>query len=163
MRIPSRTLAVICCLFSVICCAPFAAAQVPPDRDLLLAGSETGQVRPADANGFPGPRRLLELEKDLTLTPGQKKSLLTLAEETQKRAAELGKRIVRVEEEQYDAFRTGLVSEQSVREDAEQIGRLRGKLRGIHLVAHLKAKKLLTADQRALYRKLKNTEPEGKH
>jgi len=150
---------VLCvCTLAFIVCVPFARSQVPSDRDVLLGGAESGQQRPAEINGFPGPGRLLELEKELHLTDAQKKSLRAISGETRTRAIELGKRIIGIEEELNDAFRTGLVSEQSIRDDAEQIGRLRGKLRAVHLASHLKARKILTPEQISACRNLKSKE-----
>jgi Spy/CpxP family protein refolding chaperone len=105
---------------------------------------------------------VLELEKDLKLTEAQVKSLRAASEEMRLRAIELGKRIVGVEGELNDAFRTGLVSEQSVRDDAEQIGRLRGKLRAVHLAARLKTRRILTPEQLNTLRNLKPKEPAAK-
>lgn len=141
---------------------PVAVAQVPADRDLLLGGGESGQERPAEVNGFPGPARVLELDKQLRLTDEQKKSLRAIADDMRKRAVELGKRIVGIEEELNEAFRTGMVNEQSIRDDAEQIGRLRGKLRTVRLTAHFRARKVLTAEQLSAYRNLKSQKQEQK-
>ncbi len=132
-----------------------AFGQVPSDHDMLLAGAETGEIRPAEANWYPSPTRALELEKELRLTEAQKKTLKEAADEARPRAIELGKRIVGVEGELNDAFRSGMVSEQSIKDDADQIGRLRGKLRAVFLTARLKARRILTPEQLNIYKNLK--------
>jgi Spy/CpxP family protein refolding chaperone len=142
-------------LVAAVSSTHMALGQVPSDHDALLAGTESGELRQAEANGYPSPRRVLELEKELRLTDAQKKALKEVADEARPRAVELGKRIVGVEGEMNDAFRTGMVSEQSIKDDADQIGRLRGKLRAVFLTARLKARKALTPEQLSLYKNLK--------
>ena len=163
MKARSLFLVSSACILAAACWTTFALSQVPTDRDALLSGAESGQVRPAESNGFAGPERLLELEKDLHLTDAQKKSLRSLAADVHARAVELGKRIAGIEVELNDAFRTGLVSEESVRDDADQIGRLRGKLRGVHLAARLKARRILTPEQISAFRNLKSPPEGAKH
>jgi len=60
-------------------------------------------------------------------------------------------------------FKNGIASEKALREQSEQIGRLRGKLRAIHLAAHLKTKKILTQAQVENYKKLRKQEAEHEH
>ena len=142
---------------------PFALiAQVPTDRDALLSGEGAGQGMFAESHGYPGPKHVLDLEKELQLTDAQKKSVQKIFDDMHTRAKDVGARIVEIEEELNDAFKTGLVSEKSVMDDNEQIGKLRGKLRTIHLTAHLKTKKILTADQLEKYKKLRIAQPDQK-
>ena len=82
---------------------------------------------------------------------------------TSTRAKELGKQIVGIEKELNDAFAQGLVNQKSVGNDCEEIGRLRGRLRAVHLTAHMKAKSVLNESQLALYRKLRSAGEEAKH
>jgi Spy/CpxP family protein refolding chaperone len=162
MNIRSVFLILSACILSFAFRVPVSLAQVPSDRETLLSGGESAPERPAELGGYPGPGRVLELEKELQLTDAQKKTLRSVADEMRLRAIELGKRIVGVEEELNDAFRTGLVSEQSVRDDAEQIGRLRGKLRAVHLTARLKTRRILTPEQLTTLRNIKSKEPATK-
>ena len=140
------------------CIVHFALSQVPQDREGLLNAEGMGQAAYAERNGYPGPKHALELAKELQLSDTQKKSLRSLVEEMTTRGKELGERIIQIEEEMNKAFENGVVTEKSVRADADQIGRLRGKLRALHLNAHLKAKKILTEKQIEMYRKLRKTE-----
>lgn len=140
-----------------------AVAQVPPDKDVLLKGEGAGQGLAAETNGYPGPKHVLDLAAPLSLTPDQKRQLTAMYKDMSARAKELGVRIVRVEEELTTAFRQGLVSDRSVRDDTEQIGRLRGRLRAVHLTAHLKTKDLLTKRQLDLYKSLRAQDHGTKH
>lgn len=131
-----------------------ASAQIPVDRDGLLNAEGMGQARFAEQNGYPGPKHVLELGDKLQLSDDQKKTVTAAFNDMAARAKDIGKQIVRIEGELNDAFARGFVNEKSVREDAEEIGRLRGKLRSVHLNAHLRMKALLTAKQIEMYKSL---------
>jgi Spy/CpxP family protein refolding chaperone len=133
----------------------YAFSQVPPDKAALLNGDGMGQGEYAEQTGYPGPKHILDLSDKLKLTDSQKQSVQKLYDEMNTRAKELGKQIVRVEQELRDAIAGGLVSEKSIQTDCDDIGRLRGKLRAVHLAAHLKTKSVLTDAQLALYKNLR--------
>jgi hypothetical protein len=128
--------------------------QVPADRNALLNGDEGTQTSVADNVGYPSPKRVLDLSSTLNLTEGQRNALRDIYSETYTRAKELGKRIIKIEEELDEAFKAGFVTTQSVSDDAEQIGKLRGKLRGVLLSSRIATKKLLNANQLDMYKKL---------
>ncbi len=153
----------ILCIISLCCliCSLSVLAQIPADRDVLLNAEGAGQAKYAETNGYPGPKHVLDLADTLKLNQIQKKKVKEIFNEMEARAKELGQRIVRIEEEMNTAFRQGLVNEKSVRDDAEQIGRLRGRLRAVHLTAHLKTKEMLSKDQRDLYKILRNVGTSG--
>ena len=140
----------------------FAFTQIPVDKDGLLNAEGMGQAKYAEMNGYPGPKHVLDLAYKLKLTDDQKKSVRAFYDEMSTRAKEIGKQIVRIEQELNDAFVQGLLSEKSVRSDCEEIGRLRGKLRSLHLIAHMKTKNVLNENQIALYRKLRGAGAEQK-
>jgi len=147
-------------LLSAVCSAQ---QEVPPDRAGLLKGEGMGQAAYAEGNGFPGPKHVLDLAKELELTPAQLKGVKAIHAEMESRAKELGARILRIEGELHAGFKENMLSERSVRDDAEQIGRLRGRLRATHLVAHLKTKALLTQTQIDLYKKLRARSEKATH
>ncbi len=130
-------------------------AQVPPDKAALLSGEGAGQVSTAELNGYPDPRRVLEYAKELKLTSAQSAAVAEINKGLVVRAKELGKRIVSVEEELNEEFKSGLVSEKSIQETTDQIAKLRGRLRAEQLIAHLKTKALLTGDQIRTYAALR--------
>jgi len=122
-------------------------AQVPADREALLNGEGNGMAAYAEMNGYPGPKHVLDLADKLGLTSRQKHDVREIYEEMNTRARALGKMIVKVEEELNYAFTSGMLAQESVEDDAESIGKMRGTLRGVHLAAHIKTKGLLTAKQ----------------
>ena len=159
MKRISIILAFSFCIFSaIIPSGNFAFSQVPPDRGPLLNGDEGTQAKIAEVYGYPSPQKVLELARSVNLSDEQKRTIVQISEETLTRAKELGKQIIKIEEELNDALQTGLVNEKSVADDAQQIGRLRGRLRGVFLNAHLKTKKVLTANQLEIYKKLNTAE-----
>jgi hypothetical protein len=131
-----------------------AFSQIPADRNALLNGEEGNQTAVADNVGYPSPKRVLDLSSTLNLTESQRNALRDIYSETYTRAKELGKRIIKIEEELDEAFKAGFVTAQSISDDAEQIGKLRGKLRGVFLSARISTKKLLNANQLDMYKKL---------
>jgi hypothetical protein len=143
------------CIFS-FCLLNFALSQVPPDKDGLLNAEGMGQAKYAEMNGYPGPKHVLDLAVQLKLGEEQKASVQSFYNEMSLRAKEVAKQIIQIEQELNSAFAQGLVVEKSVRNDCEEIGRLRGKLRSIHLVAHMKTKEVLSATQIAMYKKLRS-------
>lgn len=153
------TRAIIC----ILLISGFAFSQVPEDRENLLKGEGMGFGKFAEMNGYPGPKHVLEFSDTLQLTDAQQKSVKNIFDEMKTRAKELGERIVEAEEELNTAFVEGLIAEKTVRENSEQIGRLRGRLRAVHLNAHLKTKNILTAKQIVLYKKLRAGQKEHKH
>ena len=127
-------------------CAPLRA-QIPGDREALLNGDGNGMASYAELNGYPGPKHVLDLAVKLALTAMQRHDIREIYNDMLTRAHVLGKMIVKVEQELHYAFNSGMLSQESVEEDAESIGRMRGTLRGIHLAAHIKTRELLTKKQ----------------
>jgi len=148
----------LCVFIIVILLGNIAFSQVPTDRNTLLNGEEGTQAKVAELHVYPSPKKVLDLAGALNLTDDQKRIIKQITEETITRAKELGKQIIKIEEELNDALQTGFVNEKSVADDAQQIGRLRGRLRGVFLNAHLKTKKVLTANQLEIYKKLSTAE-----
>jgi Spy/CpxP family protein refolding chaperone len=153
MTIPriSGTAAPVAVLALALLAAATAPAQIPADRDGLLAGEGMGMAKYAESNGFPGPKHVLDLADKLQLTAKQKVEVQEIYDEMLSRARTLGKMIVKVEEELNYQFSSGMLKQESVEEDAESIGKMRGSLRGVHLAAHVRTKAVLTPKQVELY------------
>lgn len=137
-----------------------AMAQVPPDRDGLLNGEGMGMASYAESNGWPGPKHVLDLAAKLELTAKQKAEVKEIYDDMLSRARTLGKMIVKVEGELNYQFNSGMLKQESVEEDAESIGKMRGTLRGIHLGAHVRTKAVLTPKQIELYVALRKEQKE---
>ncbi len=154
-RIVSAALTIL--LMIAAAAAPLPG-QIPPDRDALLNGDSDGMTAYAESNGYPGPKAVLDLAAKLGLTAKQKYDVGEILKDLRTRARVVGKLIVKVEEELHTAFNSGMIAQESVEDDAESIGKLRGTLRGIHLAAYLKTKEILTAKQFEAYTAFRKAE-----
>lgn len=158
---PTRTgIAPAALLFLTLALTAAAPAQIPADRDGLLNGEGMGMAAYAESNGYPGPKHVLDLAAKLELTAKQKHDVREVYDAMLERARAVGKMIVKVEEELHYQFNSGMLRQETVEEDAESIGRMRGTLRGVHLAAHVKTKELLTPKQVELYVALRKAERE---
>lgn len=126
-------------------------ALSPEEIAALEAGQGFSQALSAELNGFPGPRHVIDLAGDLDLTPEQRAAVEALFGEMQAEAIAAGKAVLDGEAELEAAFRSGGLPEAELAAMTEEIGRLRGVLRGIHLKYHLRTRALLSPHQAALY------------
>lgn len=126
-------------------------ALSPEEIAALEAGQGFSQALSAELNGFPGPRHVIDLAAELDLAPEQRAAVETLFTEMRAEAIAAGRAVLAGEAELEAAFRGGALSEDDLAAIAEEIGRQRGVLRGIHLKYHLRTKALLSPHQVALY------------
>ena len=131
---------------------------LPPDREDLLKGTGVGLTAIADMNNYPGPRHVLDLKSELSLTRDQVKKTEALEKVVSSSAVAKGGEIVQAEEELNQLFEAGTVSEKVMRSKLEQIGKLRADLRFIHLQAHLRMRQILTPEQIKQFTELKTGE-----
>lgn len=117
----------------------------------LLNGEGMGLARPAELNGYPGPRHVLELKAELALTAAQEKRVDAIRQQMLERAIALGKQIVHAETELDSAFAGGTLSERELENRVQAIAKLQGDLRLAHLRAHLQTKPVLSSDQVKTY------------
>lgn len=130
----------------------------------LLAGRGLGMALPAELNGYPGPKHVLDLAEPLSLSEAQRQETRRLFDEMQQSAAALGRAVVEREAALDRLFAGAAADEASLRAETAEIARLRGELRFLHLRYHLAMRDLLTQDQIALYRQHRGyngAEPKG--
>lgn len=123
--------------------------------DGLLAGEGLGMARPAELNAHPGPRHVLDLADSLALTPEQLEGTRRAFDAMQARARELGRRVLEAEEALDALFVAGGVEGEALEEAVMEAARVRGRLRLVHLRAHLEVKELLRRDQVHEYQRLR--------
>lgn len=129
----------------------------------LEAGLGFSQALSAELNGFPGPRHVIDLAGGLDLSPTQRAAAEALFRAMQAEAIAAGEAVLAAEAGLEAAFRGGQLSEGELAAMAEEIGRLRGVLRGIHLKYHLRTKALLSPHQVALYNAARGYGGHGGH
>ena len=146
----------LCALFFVGFWRLSAQTQVPSDRDGLEKGEGMGMATPAETNGFPGPKHVLELKDRLGLTPDQIAKTEAAFAAVKATAGKKGKEIIKAEETLAEMFKRHTVEEEQMRATILEIARLRGELRFIHLQAHLQMVIILTPEQVKQYTTLRN-------
>jgi Spy/CpxP family protein refolding chaperone len=124
-----------------------AQSSIPQDSASLAAGEGMGVAVEAEMNGFPGPKHVLDLKDKLGLTKDQIRKAENLVKLVGISASAKGNEIIEAEQELHGLFVSGKINEKLLRMKLENIGKLRGELRFIHMQAHLKMKQILNPDQ----------------
>jgi hypothetical protein len=119
--------------------------------DDLLEGRGMGLSLPAELNGVPGPRHVLELRDRLALTWKQVSDIERLAGEMKQEAQRLGQSIVSAERDLDRTFKEQSADEASIRLATAKLASLNGDLRALHLGAHIKTRRFLTDAQISAY------------
>jgi hypothetical protein len=117
----------------------------------LLAGRGMGLAKPAELNHYPGPAHVLELKDALGLAPDQVRAVEDSFRRMSDAARPLGAELVAHERALDQAFASGGVTPDALRAETAAIGALQGRLRAIHLAAHLETRAVLTPEQVARY------------
>lgn len=130
------------------------------DVEGLLAGAGTpfgGMAKPAELNGYPGPRHVLDAVEagELELTGEQQRQIEALYEEMRSEAIALGEQIIDIEAALDDAFSNGTITEQELNDKVFESADLYGQLRIVHLSYHLKMVEILTPQQVAQYNEIR--------
>jgi hypothetical protein len=142
--------------------SPYAGRQARDIKALsaeqiedLMNGRGMAMALPAELNGYPGPRHVLELAEELELTPDQLAQTERMFEDMRRKAIDLGGQIVAREAMLDELFASGTVSQATLRDAALALGRLSGELRAHHLGYHLAMRDLLEPHQIQSYRRLR--------
>ena len=121
----------------------------------LLAGKGMGFAKPAEANGYPGPLHIMELDAKLELTSEQRRAVQAIFVKMQTKAAGLGHAYVEAETKLEAAFRGGTATAEMIKPLVAETERLRAEIRLVHLDAHLEATPILTPRQLIVYQELR--------
>lgn len=121
----------------------------------LLAGSGLGYAMAAELNAYPGPKHVLELAEQLTLTDEQRKATEALFLQMQQVAMTIGKEVVNLETELDALFASGNIDAAGIGRLTALIGAKEAELRAVHLATHLEMKPILTMHQQHLYQQLR--------
>lgn len=142
--------------------SPYVAQVTSPVRGLsaqevadLRAGRGMGYARMAELNSYPGPRHLLDLQKELQLSTEQITAINAIFVEMEQHAQSLGQQIITGEEQLGVAFATNTLDEATLQGQVMQLADRYGQLRMTHLQAHLAVTPLLTTVQINAYNELR--------
>jgi Spy/CpxP family protein refolding chaperone len=129
---------------------------VSPEREKgLLEGSGIGLAKVAELNGQAGPRHVLDLGGQLSLTDAQRVAAQASFDRMHAEAIALGQQILAAEEELNRRFVHRHIDETTLADLTRRIAELEGRLRFVHLRAHLETDALLTDAQRQRYVELR--------
>ena len=149
---------------------PYAAQPGAKDTGLLreeveglTKGTGMALALPAEMNGYPGPRHILDAAAagHLPLTADQREAVQHLADRMSAEARAKGQEILQAEANLALRFRHAHIEEATLRDLVDRIGRLRAELRFIHLRTHLETKALLTTEQLGRYNTLRGYDAGG--
>jgi len=125
------------------------------DIDDLRHGRGMGLAKPAELNGYPGPAHVLDLASELKLSPEQIRGMQDIKDRMSAAAKPLGTEMIRRERELEHQFESGTITQDQLALETEAIGNLQGRLRAVHLAAHIEAKRVLTLEQVTHYSELR--------
>lgn len=142
--------------------SPYAAdtfwtikALSPDDVAGLLEGRGMGFARAAELNGYPGPLHVLELSEELNLSDMQRGAVEQIRGAMQAEAQALGAQVVAMEEHLDALFADARASPDEVDRMTMHAAEAKGRLRAVHLRAHIVTRSALTTEQVALYDRLR--------
>ena len=117
------------------------------DIEGYRAGAGLGFALPAELNGYPGPRHILDFSDELKLNSDQLEEIQGLYDEMLPQAIDLGEQILQAEAELELAFREETITPEYLETQLDFIEGLRSGLRYVHLSTHLSTITILTTHQ----------------
>ena len=123
--------------------------------DDLLNARGMALAKAAELNGYPGPLHGIELADKLGLNADQLHAVKDLKLREEAEAKPLGAEIVAIERELDQAFARYTIDREKLKTLTGKLGELQGRLRAIHLAAHLDTMALFNARQIGRYNELR--------
>jgi Spy/CpxP family protein refolding chaperone len=156
-------------LFICIVVGPVLAADMPyagqeartikalSDDDIaaLRKGEGMGMAKAAELNGYPGPVHVLVLAAQLGLTETQQRDVRAIFERMSAAAKPLGGELIAQEQALDQLFARDEITPDRLAAATAAIAGLQGRLRAVHLSAHLETRALLNPEQIARYQQLR--------
>jgi hypothetical protein len=125
------------------------------DIEELKRGGGWGFAKSAELNGMPGPKHVLDMEKELALSPSQAEEIRYVADDMRKDATREGGVFLGLELELEGRFKEGNIDADELEHRLDLIEQSRARLRFIHLSAHLTVTKMLSPKQVEAYNRLR--------
>jgi len=162
MRFAIGVLGVAACAGAAYGQSPYAGEEQREIKALseseieqLRSGAGMGLAKPAELNGYPGPKHVLELAAELELTPEQRQRVEGIFATMHADAVARGEELIEQERQLEAAFSSGAVDPGTLGDHLDAIGSVRARLRLAHLAAHLETKAALTPEQVHRYSQLR--------
>ncbi len=126
------------------------------DDDVRSLQNGTGEAfggiaKPAELNGYPGPRHVLDMVSELKLTDGQRMEIERIYQNMSSNAKSIGTAIIAVEQDVDGAFANKTITQKNLKLILDKSADLYAQLRFVHLSAHLDTIKILTMEQVQMY------------
>jgi len=134
------------------------------DEDIaaLRKGEGMGMAKAAELNGYPGPMHVLTLAKQIELTDSQQRQVTAIFERMNAAAKSLGAELITHEQTLDELFAKGEITPDRLTAEMAVVAELQGRLRSVHLGAHLETRALLNPDQIARYEQFRGYgQPQG--
>lgn len=131
------------------------AALSAEDIAELEAGGGWGLALPAELNGYPGPKHVLELAQALELSDAQRLQMEEIFDEMRAEAIAAGAAYIAAERALDRAFDQGEASAAELRALTGAAGAARADLQFVHLSRHLQTVEILDDGQIAQYAALR--------
>lgn len=125
------------------------------DQEALRTGAGWGLAKAAELNGLPGPLHVLQMGAEIDLRPEQEQSVQAIYDAMKTEAVNIGLKLIERESELDAAFAGGQIDESTLRRLVMEIADLRGRLRYVHLAAHLETPRVLSEEQIDCYYELR--------
>ena len=165
MRRRTLLLASAACLLTAAVLAadmPYAGQQARAikalsDEDIaaLRKGEGMGMAKAAELNGYPGPAHVLQLAVQLGITDAQRRDVQAIFDRMSAAAKPLGGELIAQEQTLDQLFAKGDITPDRLAVATAAIAALQGRLRAVHLSAHLETRALLNPAQIARYEQLR--------
>ena len=133
-------------------------ALTPEEVAQIERGEGAGFARPAELNGVPGPRHVLDLAHELGLSHEQRTRVQAVYDAMRAAVIPAGQRYLAAEQALEADFRAGTLTEAELPGRVAEVSRLEAELAAIHLTAHLRTAKLLTPEQIGAHNRLRGYE-----
>ena len=114
-------------------------------------GTGMGMAKPAELNQYPGPRHVLDSAEALELSEAQRTAILGSYQKMRAAAVALGGQVIEVERRLDALFAKREASAEAVDSLTREAAELQGRLRAVHLRAHVEVRSLLTPEQIVQY------------
>lgn len=142
--------------------SPYAEFRTRPikalsqqQKDDLLAGRGMGLALAAEMNDHPGPMHVLEHAERLQLTAVQRQTMEALMHGMRRNAIVAGEALIAAEAELDRLFASATIDDARLATQISAVSQAQGEVRRIHLATHITARAALTAEQIALYGRLR--------
>jgi hypothetical protein len=133
------------------------AIKALSDEDIaaLRKGEGMGMAKAAELNGYPGPAHVLQLAVQLGITDAQRRDVQAIFDRMSAAAKPLGGELIAQEQTLDQLFAKGDITPDRLAVATAAIAALQGRLRAVHLSAHLETRALLNPAQIARYEQLR--------